>query len=132
MTIALLYGIKSLKSFYVAKATVPNQLEELSILRDKTDELLNGKFDSANKNKVIEFSIAAHVNIQNLIPKIKEIAKGQFSKQIEPSIKGFVDAYNIFGKDPTKDTAREMNRRLFEFLRSVELVIHEDDWRRTQ
>lgn len=132
MTIALLFGINSLKSFYVAKATVPKQLIELEELRDKIEELLNGKFDAANKNKIIEFSIAAKLNVKNILPKLKEMTKSQYAKQIEPNATGFINAYNFFITNSTKDSARDMNRRLFEFLRSTELVVHEDDWRRTQ
>ena len=32
MTVAVWYGVKSLKSFYVAKATVPRQLDRKSVV----------------------------------------------------------------------------------------------------
>jgi len=131
MTIAVWYGIKSLKSFYVAKATIPHQLKELAELREKIEGLFSGKFDAANKDKAIEFSSAAHVNIKNLLPKLKNMGKPQYSEQIEPNAKNFIQAYDLFIHSPVKENARVMNMRLFEFLRSTELVINEDNWRRT-
>lgn len=127
MTIVVWYGIKSLKSFYVAKATIPRQLKELTDLREKIEELFSGKFDPASKDKAIEFSSAANVNIQNLLPKLKEIDKSQYSKQIEPNAKNFAKDYEAFINNPIKENARLMNRRLFELLRSTELVINDDD-----
>lgn len=132
MTIAVWYGVKGLKSFYVAKATIPRQLKELAELREKIEELFSGKFDTASKDKAIEFSSLANVNIQNLLPKLKEIDKSQYSKQIEPNAKNFTKDYEAFIRNPLKENARVMNRRLFELLRSTQLVINDDDWRRTQ
>jgi len=132
MTIAVWYGIKSLKSFYVAKATIPRQLKELTELREKVEELFSGKFDNMSKDKATEFSSMANVNIKNLLPKLKEVDKSQYSKQIEPNAKNFSKDYEEFIRNPIKENARVMNRRLFELLRSIELVINDDDWRRTQ
>jgi hypothetical protein len=131
LTIAVLCGVKSLKSFYVTKATLPNQLKELSELRENIDQLLSGKFDTSNKDKAIEYSSAARVNIQNLLPKLKKMDKEKFSKQIEPNAKSFMQAKDIFTSIPIKANARVMNGHLLDFLRSTELVITDDDWRRT-
>lgn len=132
MTIAVWYGVKSLKAFYVAKATVPRQLQELTSLREEIEELFSGKFDSPNRDKVIELSSLANVSIRNLIPKLKEMDKSQYSTQIEPNVKEFIKDYESFVSNPIKDNARTMNRRLFAFLRSAQLVLNDDDWRRTQ
>jgi hypothetical protein len=132
ITIAIWYGVKSLKAFYVAKATIPRQLQDLISLREEIEGLFSGKFDVPNRDKVIELSSAANVSIRNLMPKLKEMDKSQYSTQIEPNAIEFIEIYEAFIHSPTKDNARAMNRRLFAFLRSAELVLNDDDWRRTQ
>jgi len=132
ITIAVWYGVRSLKSFYVSKATIPNQLKELAELREKIEELFSGKFDAANRDKAIEYSSAAHLNIKNLLPKLKDMDKSQYSEQIEPNATNFIHAYGLFIQNPIKESARVMNMRLFEFLRSTELVMNEENWRHTQ
>jgi hypothetical protein len=132
ITIAVWFGIKSLKSFYVAKATIPHQLSELALMRENIDNLLSGEFDKANKDKVIEYSSTAYVNIQNLMPKLKGMDKKQFSEQIKPNAMNFINTHQTFTTKPSKENARAMNTRLFEFLRSTELVIKDEDWRYTK
>lgn len=132
MTIVVWYGVKSLKSFYVAKATIPHQLQELTSLREEIEELFSGKFDTPNRDKVIQLSSSANVSIRNLMPKLKEMDKFQYSTQIEPTAKEFIKDYESFARNPTKDNARITNRRLFAFLRSAQLVLNDDNWRRTQ
>jgi hypothetical protein len=132
MTIAVWYGVKSLKAFYVAKATVPRQLQELTNLREEIEELFSGKFDPPNRDKVIELSLSANVSVRNLMSKLKEMDKSQYSIQIEPNAKDFIKDYEMFVRNPTKENARVMNRRLFALLRSAQLVLNDDDWRRTQ
>jgi hypothetical protein len=66
------------------------------------------------------------------MPKLKEMDKYQYSAQIEPNAKEFTKDYEAFVCNPTKDNARTMNRRLFALLRSAQLVLNDDDWRRIQ
>ncbi len=132
MTIAVFFGVRSLKNFYVAKATIPHQLEELEGYRETIEELLSGRFSAANRDKAIELSSAAKVSIKNLQPKLKGIDKSQYKKQIDPNVKNFLQAIDLFIEESSKENARNMNRRLYEFLRSSELVINDDNWRRTQ
>jgi hypothetical protein len=132
MTVLVWFGVRSLRSFYVAKATIPLQIEELLSLREKIEQLLIGKFDTANKNTVLELGTEANLNIQNLQPKLRRMDKAQYTNQIQPNALSFTDAYEAFVRSPTKENARIMNRRLFEFLGSSELLIKDSEWRRIQ
>lgn len=132
ITIFVWYGVKSLKSFYVAKATVPRQLRELENLRNEVEGLFNGKFDTSNRDKAVQLLSDAQINVKNLMPKLKEIDRAQYSVQIEPHAKEFLESGAIFINNQTKDNARTMNRSVFAFLRSTELVLNDDNWRRSQ
>jgi hypothetical protein len=132
LTVVVLCTVKSLKDYYVAKATIPHQLNELASLRENIEGLLNGRFDIVNRDKVFEYSSIAHINIQNLLPKLKELNKSQCNSQIVPNVITFNQSHENYIDNPTKDNARTMNRRLFELLNSVKFVIEDENWRRIQ
>lgn len=132
MTYVIWLGVKNLKTFYVAKATIPQQLSELEVMRDKIEEHLNGRFDGTKRERIHEYSVEAQVNIQNLCPKLRDVDESMFSSQIEPKAIAFNQAVAAFGVSQTKENARTVSRELLQFKRSAEFVLNDDNWRRIQ
>lgn len=87
VTIAIWLGLKGLKAFYVAKATVPQQLIKLNDLRERFNEILNGKYDNESKISITATLAEISVHIDNLSPKLRIVDRSQYKTQIEPHLK---------------------------------------------
>lgn len=132
ITIAIWYGVKSIKAFYVAKATIPNQLNTLSILRLKISDNLNGRYDTESQVNISEALAEISPQIDNLSPKLRGLNKSQYKAQIEPQLQSFKQSRELFFSNPGKENARAVNLRLLELLQSVQLFIQDDSWRPPQ
>ena len=132
LTILVWFGIKGIKAFYLIKATAPQQLALLEELRNKIEEQLNGKFDNGSRDNILEITTEVSAQIKNLSQKIKGLDKQQFRKLIEPSMNSFQESYDLFKANTNKNNARDLSRKLLYLLRSIQLLVDDDSWRRTQ
>jgi hypothetical protein len=132
ITIAIWYGVKSIKAFYVARATIPSQVATLNDLRQKITDNLSGKYDNGSKVNISEALAEVSPQIDNLSPKLKSLNKSAYKIQIEPQLQTFKKSRDLFASNTSKDNAREVNLKLLELIQSIELFVQDDSWRPPQ
>lgn len=132
LTYKVWLGMKNLRRFYVSKATVPQQIQQLSSLREQISDNLSGRYSNENKEKIKEILAEVSVNVDNLAPKVRDFDKSQYKTSIEPKIKSFKQGYVEFKSDSGKENARNAGLSLFEVIRATELLMEDDSWRRIQ
>lgn len=132
ITILVWFAVDNLKTYYIAKATIPNQLSNLEKLRQDILDQLNGQFDNNSKEKILELIGESSIQIKNLAPKLKKLNRQQYKEQIEQLIKNFNSSHSKFLLKAEKDTARELHRNLLGLSTAIKLLMDDDSWRRTQ
>ena len=132
ITISVWIGVNSLRKIFVSRATIPHQLETLSGLRERIVNELSGQFTKDNRNKIFEILAEATANINNMSTKLKLLNKRQYKSLIEPTIEAYKNADNLFSSNPNKETARTISLKLLELVRTVQLFVEDDSWRRIQ
>ena len=132
ITIAVWFGVDSLRKVFVSRATIPNQLIALSELRDNFANELSGQFTNNSKENFSEMLAEAEANINNLSAKLKLLNRGRYRKLIEPAMGGFKSSADVYVSSPNKENARASNLQLLKLIRSIQYFVEDDSWRRIQ